>query len=144
MLRDFGLGPLRAAKEGGAHYRHTEKADLSYSWLEGLKGYLVLGHETALTFRGSSFIKAELNLGLGFEKDYSGLPPGYRILLGLGGGDFRPLPVLGPDRPRGGYPGRGAGRSRPPGPRRPPESSAPVAAFSVDFSFLTGVYLEGH
>ena len=86
MLRDFGLGPLRAAKEGGAHYRHTEKADLSYSWLEGLKGYLVLGHETALTFRGSSFIKAELNLGLGFEKDYSGLPPGYRILLGLGGG----------------------------------------------------------
>ncbi len=86
MLRDFGLGPLRAAKEGGAHYRHAEKADLSYSWLEGLKGYLVLGHETALTFRGSSFIKAELNLGLGFEKDYSGLPPGYRILLGLGGG----------------------------------------------------------
>jgi hypothetical protein len=86
MLRDFGLSILRTAMEDGAYYLHTEKIDLTYNRLEGLKSYLVLGHETALTLRRNGFIKAEINLGVGIEKDYSGLPPGYRVLLGLGGG----------------------------------------------------------
>ncbi|MCX7787942.1 MAG: hypothetical protein N2442_09625 [Spirochaetes bacterium] len=86
ILRDFGTTSLRRAKDLGAFYLHTEKIEYRYEDKEGWKQYLVLGHETALTFPKYGYIKAEIRLGLGFEEDYSGLPPGYRILIGLSGG----------------------------------------------------------
>ncbi|MDR1932779.1 MAG: hypothetical protein LBQ57_08175 [Spirochaetales bacterium] len=86
MARDFGVGYLQKSRESGSYYQHTEKLELIYTRNEGLTAYLVAGHETALTLRKGSFIKAELNLGFGMERDYSGLPPGYKILFGLGAG----------------------------------------------------------
>ena len=86
MIRDFGFRLMAAARDDGAYYSHTEKLDLTYDRKNGLKAYLVMGHETALTLRKNGFIKAEVNLGLGYEKDYSGLPPGFRLVFGLGGG----------------------------------------------------------
>jgi len=86
ILRDFDTSYLRRARDLGAFYLHTEKIEYRYEDKEGWKQYLVLGHETALTFPKYGYIKAEIRLGLGFEEDYSGLPPGYRILLGLSGG----------------------------------------------------------
>jgi hypothetical protein len=86
ILRDFGTSSLRKARDLGAYYLHTEKLEYRYEDKQGWKQYLVLGHETALTFPKYGYIKAELKLGMGFEEDYSGLSPGYRILLGLSGG----------------------------------------------------------
>ncbi len=86
VLNDFGTSTLRKARDLGAYYLHTEKLEYRYEDREGWKQYLVLGHETALTFPKYGYIKAEIKLGLGFEEDYSGLPPGYRILMGLSGG----------------------------------------------------------
>lgn len=86
IVRDFGTSSLRKAREWGAFYLHTEKLEYRYEDREGWKQYLVLGHETALTFPKYGYIKAEIQLGFGLEEDYSGLPPGYRILMGLAGG----------------------------------------------------------
>lgn len=86
IVRDFGTSSLRKAREWGAFYLHTEKLEYRYEDREGWKQYLVAGHETALTFPKYGYIKAEIQIGLGFEEDYSGLPPGYRVLLGLSGG----------------------------------------------------------
>jgi hypothetical protein len=86
LSQDFGIDYLRKSRESGSFYRHTEKIELSYTRAEGLDAYLVAGHETALTLRKGSFIKAEVNIGFGMERDYSGLPPGYKLLFGLGAG----------------------------------------------------------
>lgn len=86
ILRDWGTSILRKARDLGAYYLHTEKLEYQYEDKAGWKQYLVLGHETALTFPKYGYIKAEIKVGLGFEEDYSGLPPGYRILMGLSGG----------------------------------------------------------
>ncbi|MDR3200657.1 MAG: hypothetical protein LBT68_04295, partial [Spirochaetales bacterium] len=86
MESDLGIGYLQKSRESGSYYQHTEKIEITYTRNEGLTAYLVAGHETALTLRKGSFIKAELNLGFGMERDYSGLPPGYRLLFGLGAG----------------------------------------------------------
>ncbi|MCL1818498.1 MAG: hypothetical protein FWG35_06170, partial [Spirochaetaceae bacterium] len=83
MARDFGIGYLEKSREAGSYYQHTEKIELTYTQNRGLTAYLVAGHETALTLRKGSFIKADANLGFGVERDYSGLPPGYKILFGL-------------------------------------------------------------
>ncbi|MFQ3620184.1 MAG: hypothetical protein SNJ78_04460 [Spirochaetales bacterium] len=88
LLRDFGIPALARARDQGAYYQHTEKVEFRYEDKEGWKSYLVMGHETALTFPKYGYIKAELALGIGWEKDYSGLPPGYRFLIGLRGGIF--------------------------------------------------------
>jgi hypothetical protein len=86
MTHDFGIGYLQKSRESGSFYRHTEKIELTYTRTQGLDAYLVAGHETALTLRKGSFIKAEVNIGFGMERDYSGLPPGYKLLFGLGAG----------------------------------------------------------
>jgi hypothetical protein len=86
MVRDFGIAYLQKSRESGSFYRHTEKIELTYTRARGLDAYLVAGHETALSLRKGSFIKAELNIGFGMERDYSGLPPGYKLLFGLGAG----------------------------------------------------------
>ncbi|MDR3200396.1 MAG: hypothetical protein LBT68_02955, partial [Spirochaetales bacterium] len=86
MIRDFDIGYLKKSRESGSYYQHAEKIELTYTHNDGLTAYLVAGHETALTLRKGSFIKAEVNLGFGLERDYSGLPPGYKILFGLGAG----------------------------------------------------------
>jgi hypothetical protein len=85
MRRDFGIGYLEKSRESGSYSEHTEKLELTYTRSQALTAYLVAGHETALALRKGSFIKAEVNLGFGLEKDYSGLP-GYKLLFGLGAG----------------------------------------------------------
>jgi hypothetical protein len=77
---------MRKAREDGAYYRHTEKLEATYDGKEGFKSFIIAGHETALTLKKHGFIKAELSVGLGIERDYSGLPPGYRLIFGLQGG----------------------------------------------------------
>ncbi len=72
--------------EDRRYYVHTEKAELTYDNKDGVRTYVVLGHETALTLKKSGFIKAGADLGLGIERDGSGLWPGYKILLGLQAG----------------------------------------------------------
>ncbi|GAB4365132.1 MAG: hypothetical protein Kow009_01890 [Spirochaetales bacterium] len=81
IRRDFGTTPLRKARDLGAFYLHTEKLEYRYEDREGWKQYVVIGHETALTFPKHGFLKAGIQLGIGFEEDSSGLPPGYRILM---------------------------------------------------------------
>jgi hypothetical protein len=86
MVRDFGIGLMGKAREGGAYYNHTEKLEFTYDGKDGFKTFIIAGHETALTLKKYGFIKAELNMGFGIERDYSGLPPGYRLIFGLQGG----------------------------------------------------------
>ncbi|MDR2588895.1 MAG: hypothetical protein LBC67_05655 [Spirochaetales bacterium] len=84
--RDFGIGYLKRSREAARLYEHTEKLKVSYTRDRGLTAYVTAGHETALPLPKSGFIKLGFDVGFGVEKDYSGLPPGYKILLALGGG----------------------------------------------------------
>jgi hypothetical protein len=86
MENDFGISYMEKSREAGAYYQHTEKIEITYAREQGFNTYIVAGHETALTLRKGSFIKAEVNLGFGMEQDYSGLSPGYKLLFALGGG----------------------------------------------------------